>query len=177
MEIDYSKHIVDVPNYPKEGVIFKDLTPIWKDPRTLNSLIWDMSKPWVDSGIDIVASIESRGFIIGSAIAYEFGAGFVPLRKPNKLPRETYFEDFDLEYGSTSIHVHTDAVEKGKKVLIIDDLLATGGTAIAAYNLMMKLQAQVEGFGFIVNLDFLKGKEKLQNIVGNTKIDCVVNYD
>ena len=136
-----------------------------------------MSKPWVDSGIDIVASIESRGFIIGSAIAYEIGAGFVPLRKPNKLPRETYFEDFDLEYGSTSIHVHTDAVEKGKKVLIIDDLLATGGTAIAAYNLMMKLQAQVEGFGFIVNLDFLKGKEKLQNIVGNTKIDCVVNYD
>ena len=101
----------------------------------------------------------------------------MPLRKPNKLPRETYFEDFDLEYGSTSIHVHTDAVEKGKKVLIIDDLLATGGTAIAAYNLMMKLQAQVEGFGFIVNLDFLKGKEKLQNIVGNTKIDCVVNYD
>ena len=89
MEIDYSKHIVDVPNYPKEGVIFKDLTPIWKDPRTLNSLIWDMSKPWVDSGIDIVASIESRGFIIGSAIAYEIGAGFVPLRKPNKLPRET----------------------------------------------------------------------------------------
>lgn len=177
MEFNYTDYITNVPDYPKPGVMFKDITPLWKDPKVLNSLIWDMSKPWVGSNIDIVASIESRGFIIGSAIAYEINAGFVPLRKPNKLPRETYAEHFDLEYGSTSIHVHTDAVKKGQRVLIIDDLLATGGTAVAAYNLMTKLQAQVEGFSFIVNLDFLKGKEKLQSVVGNTTIDYIVNYE
>jgi len=177
MEFNYTDYIANVPDYPKPGVMFKDITPLWKDPKVLNSLIWDMAKPWIDCNIDIVASIESRGFIIGSAIAYEINAGFVPLRKPNKLPRETYAEQFDLEYGSTSIHVHTDAVKKGQRVLIIDDLLATGGTAVAAYNLMTKLQAQVEGFGFIVNLDFLKGKEKLQSVVGNTKIDYIVNYE
>jgi len=175
--MNYKEQVIDVIDYPKPGIVFKDLTPLWNNNVTFSFLINDMTKPWENEDIDIVASIESRGFIVGAPIARKLNAGFVALRKPNKLPRETYSEEFDLEYGSTSIHVHKDAIDPGARVLIIDDLLATGGTAIAAYNLIKKFpKTTVVGFGFIAELDFLKGKEKIINTCNNKRINSIIHY-
>ena len=175
--MNYKEQVIDVIDYPKPGIVFKDLTPLWSNPKTFSNLINDMTAPWTDKNVNVVASIESRGFIVGEPVAEKLGAGFLPLRKPNKLPRDTFSESFDLEYGSTSIHVHKDAIGSHSNVLVIDDLLATGGTAIAAYNLMQRFPyTNIVGFGFIAELNFLKGREKLINSCNNPTIDSIIQY-
>ena len=166
--------IIEVQDYPIPGIEFKDLTPVWKNQDLFNILIDKMTEIWVGCEIDTVASIESRGFIVGAPIAYKLNAGFVPLRKPNKLPREVYSQAVSLEYGETEIQVHKDAFQKSKKVLIIDDLLATGGTAIAAFKLVP--EELVAGFGFMVELGRFNGRKKIEEI-SNGKIESLVIYD
>jgi adenine phosphoribosyltransferase len=159
--VDLTKYIRDIPNFPKEGIIFKDITPLLKDHNALSYAIEEIHKHYADFGITGVAGIESRGFIFGCPVAGKFGVGFIPIRKPGKLPYKTHSEEYDLEYGTDCIEMHIDAVGPGDKILIVDDLLATGGTAAAAKNLVEKAGAKVAGFGFVVELGFLHGKEKL----------------
>ncbi len=168
------EEIIEIRDYPIPGVGFKDLTPVWKNQEMFNILIDEMTEIWEDAGIDTVASIESRGFIVGAPIAYKLNAGFVPLRKPDKLPREVHSQPVKLEYGETEIQVHKDAFETSKNVLIIDDLLATGGTAIAAFKLVPK--DLVVGFGFMVELSQLNGRKRLEKI-SDVKIESLVVYD
>ena len=163
MDLELVKEkIRKVPNFPKEGIVFLDITTGIKDPETLNTMIDFLYETYKDQKIDYVAGIESRGFIFGAPLACKLGAGFIPVRKPNKLPAETVSESYDLEYGSDSIEIHKDAVEEGKKVLIIDDLLATGGTAKAACNLFKKVGADVASVAFIIELCNLGGREKIE---------------
>ena len=168
------EEIIEIRDYPIPGVGFKDLTPVWKNQELFNVLIDQMTGIWAEAEIDTVASIESRGFIVGAPIAYKLNAGFVPLRKPNKLPREVYSQPVKLEYGETEIQVHKDAFQKSKNVLIIDDLLATGGTAIAAFKLIP--EDMVAGFGFMVELSQLNGRKRLEEI-SDAKIESLVVYD
>ena len=151
-----------VPNFPKEGIVFLDITTGIKDAETLNTMIDFLYETYKDQKIDYVAGIESRGFIFGAPWACKLGAGFIPVRKPNKLPAETVSESYDLVYGSDSIEIHKDAVEEGKRVLIVDDLLATGGTAKAACNLFKKVGADVVSVAFIIELCDLGGSEKIE---------------
>ncbi len=159
--MDIKKMIRDIPNFPKEGIIFKDITTLLKDGKgfseTLNRL-YEISK---DKNITKVLGIESRGFIFGGALAAKLGVGFVPIRKPGKLPAEKISETYQLEYGSDTIEIHKDALNSEDKVLIHDDLLATGGTMKAACNLVEKTGAGVEQISFIIELDFLNGRELL----------------
>ena len=166
--------IIEVQDYPIPGIVFKDLTPVWKNQDLFNILIDKMTETWVGCEIDTVASIESRGFIVGAPIAYKLNAGFVPLRKPNKLPREVYSQAVSLEYGETDIQVHKDAFQESKKVLVIDDLLATGGTANAAFKLIP--EDLVVGFGFMVELSGLNGRKKIEEI-SDVRIESLVIYD
>jgi len=168
------EEIIEIRDYPIPGVGFKDLTPVWKNQELFNVLIDQMTGIWAEAEIDTVASIESRGFIVGAPIAYKLNAGFVPLRKPNKLPREVYSQPVKLEYGETEIQVHKDAFQKSKNVLIIDDLLATGGTAISAFKLIP--EDMVVGFGFMVELSQLNGRKRLEEI-SDAKIESLVVYD
>ena len=153
--------IRDVPDFPKKGIIFKDITPLLADPRALASAVEQLAAPYASSGVKTVAGIESRGFIFGSLVAQRLGAGFVPIRKPGKLPYKTLRESYQLEYGSDAVEIHTDAVSKGQKVLMVDDLLATGGTMSAACNLVRKLGGQIVGVAFVIELCFLHGRDKL----------------
>ena len=166
--------IIEVQDYPIPGIVFKDLTPVWKSKDLFNILIDKMTEIWTGYEIDTVASIESRGFVVGAPIAYKLNAGFVPLRKPNKLPREVYSQAVSLEYGETEIQVHKDAFQESKKVLVIDDLLATGGTAIAAFKLIP--EDLVVGFGFMVELGGLNGRKKIEEI-SDVRIESLVVYD
>jgi len=153
--------IRDVPDFPKPGIIFKDITPLLKDPAALAEAVRRIADIVRDDDIDCVAGIESRGFIFGTAVALELGVGFVPIRKPGKLPWETISESYSLEYGTDAIEMHTDAVGKGDRVLLVDDLLATGGTMAAAVSLVEKAGADVAAVAFVVELAFLEGREKL----------------
>jgi len=155
--------IRDVPDFPKEGIIFKDITTLLKQPELLKEAIRAMGEKYVDAGIDMVLGIEARGFIFGPAVACNLNAGFEPIRKPGKLPAETVSASYALEYGTDTIELHKDAVSPGMSVLIVDDLLATGGTAAAAVELVEKLGGKVAGLSFLVELDFLKGREKIRN--------------
>ncbi len=150
-----------IKDFPIKGIIFRDITTAIKDKEALSAMIDYLSGEFAGKGIDYVAVIESRGFIFGSALAYKIGAGCILIRKPGKLPAETISEEYQLEYGTDKLEMHKDAVEKGKKVIIIDDLLATGGTVKAAYRLLKKAGAEVAGAGFIVELTDLKGRENL----------------
>jgi len=153
--------IRDIPDFPKEGIIFKDITPLVKDPAALKLAVHQLIHPFLGGHITVIAGMEARGFIFGSLVAWEMGLPFVPLRKPGKLPYDVQSVSYDLEYGSATLEVHIDAFEKGDKVLLIDDLLATGGTAKASCELIEKLGATVEALAFVVELDFLNGREKL----------------
>jgi adenine phosphoribosyltransferase len=155
--------IRDVPDFPKQGIIFKDITTLLKNPEALRCTVDLMAEHYKDRKIDQVIAIESRGFIFGSPLAYHVGAGFVPVRKPGKLPSVTERVSYDLEYGTDTLEIHRDSVEAGQNVLIIDDLLATGGTASAVAHLMEKLKANVVGFGFVIELTFLNGRDRLKN--------------
>ncbi len=154
------KAIRDVPDFPKKGILFRDITTAIKDPVVMKKMIDEIVEAFKDEQIDYVAGIESRGFIFGMPVAYSLGCGFVPIRKPNKLPCETYSIEYDLEYGTDKIEIHKDAIEKGKKVLVIDDLLATGGTAAAACKLISQV-GTLAGVAFVIELSDLNGREKL----------------
>ena len=150
-----------VPHWPKQGVMFRDITTLLKDSEGFNYTIDLLVERYKDMKIDIVAGIESRGFITGAVLAHRLGLGFVPIRKPGKLPAETVSEEYELEYGTDKIEVHTDAIQKGAQVLLVDDLIATGGTALAACNLITKLGGQVVECSFIIDLIDIGGKKKL----------------
>ena len=160
---DVKKKIRAVPDFPKKEIIFRDITTGIKDAQTLHAMIDYLCDKFKDDKIDYIAGIESRGFIFGMPMAYKMSCGFVPIRKPNKLPAETISESYGLEYGKDTIEIHKDSIEPGKRVLIVDDLLATGGTARAAYNLVSKLNADIVGFAFLIELDSLQGREKLHD--------------
>ena len=157
--------IREVADFPKPGILFYDITTLLKDKLGFARLIDALSANYIgrEKEIDLVLGIEARGFIFGPALAYRLNAGFVPVRKPGKLPAETVKVSYDLEYGSNALEIHKDAIGKGQRVLIVDDLLATGGTAVATADLVSGLGAQIAGLAFVVELDFLKGRERLKN--------------
>jgi len=159
--VNLEQYIRDVPNFPKEGIVFKDITPLLASPEGFHAAIDTLAAEYGDVGITKVMGAEARGFIFGGALAYHLGAGFVPARKPGKLPWQTTTHEYELEYGTDSLEVHTDAVGPGDVVLIVDDVLATGGTAAAKAALVEKMGAKVAGFAFLIELDFLRGREKL----------------
>ena len=155
-------YVRDIPDFPKPGVTFKDITPLLADHAAFASTIDRLTEAYRGRPIHRVLGIEARGFIVAAPIAYKFGAGFTPVRKAGKLPWQVEAEEYELEYGTDLLEIHVDAVAPGEQVLIIDDVLATGGTAAATARLVERLGAEVVGFGFIMELAFLKGREKLQ---------------
>ena len=159
---DLKKLVRTVPDFPKPGILFYDITTLLKDKTGFAQLIDALAAHYIARKIDLVLGIEARGFIFGPALAYRLNAGFVPVRKPGKLPAETLKISYELEYGSNALEVHKDAIIKGQRILIVDDLLATGGTAVATAELASGLGATIAGLAFVVELDFLKGRERLQ---------------
>lgn len=158
---DFQSYITDIPDYPKPGVIFKDVTTLFKDPEGFTAAIDAIAEHFEGKGITKVVGAEARGFMIGAPVAYRLHAGFVPARKPGKLPRETRSESYELEYGSDSLEMHLDAIDENDIVLVVDDLIATGGTAAAQARLVSKAGAKVEGFAFLLELAFLNPCEVL----------------
>ncbi|MCJ7544942.1 MAG: adenine phosphoribosyltransferase [Phycisphaerae bacterium] len=161
--MELERFIRDIPDFPKQGIVFKDITPLLADPRALSAAADQLAQPYASLGVAAVAGIESRGFIFGSLVAQRLGAGFVPIRKPGKLPYKTLRESYQLEYGTDAVEIHCDAVAKGQKVLLVDDLLATGGTMSAACKLVRKLGGQIVGVAFVIELCFLHGRDKLKD--------------
>ena len=159
--MDLKQHIRNVPDFPKPGILFYDITTLLRDPAGLKATIDLLATPYMGQGIDVVVGIESRGFILGAPVAERIGAGFIPIRKPGKLPAKAIKEIYDLEYGKDALEIHADAVEKGQRALIVDDVLATGGTAAAAVGLVRKLGGELHGLAFLIELLFLNGKSKL----------------
>lgn len=153
--------IRSIPDFPKPGILFKDITTALKDSDTLKKMVDFISENFNEEKIDYVIGLESRGFIFGMPVAYNLDAGFIPVRKPNKLPAKTLKETYELEYGTDSLEIHEDAIQKGDRVLIVDDLLATGGTAAAACNLVYKTGAEIVGCAFVIELNDLNGRDKL----------------
>jgi adenine phosphoribosyltransferase len=169
---DLKAHIREVPDFPKPGILFYDITTLLKDPlalrMTVDRFVWLFTKKRIDK----VVGIEARGFMFGPIVAYDLNAGFVPVRKPGKLPAKTVRQGYDLEYGSDAIEMHEGAVEPGERVLIVDDLIATGGTAAAAAKLVESAGGIVAGFGFIIELTFLPGREKLKGY----EVEALIQY-
>jgi adenine phosphoribosyltransferase len=153
--------IRDIPDFPEPGIIFRDITPLVADPSALQLSVYQLLQPFLGESINAVAGMEARGFIFGSLAAWELGVGFIPLRKPGKLPYDVQSASYHLEYGSTALEVHTDAVNSGERILLIDDLIATGGTAQASCQLIEELGGIVMGCAFVIELDALKGRDKL----------------
>jgi len=158
---ELKRYIADVPDFPQPGILFRDITPLLADPAALGAAIDALAERGRELAPDLVAGIESRGFLFGLPLAQRLGTGFVPVRKPGKLPRETVRESYTLEYGENTIEMHADAVRPGQRVLVVDDLLATGGTAAAAGNLVRRAGGEVAGWLFLVELAPLRGREKL----------------
>ena len=156
------KLIREVPDFPKKGILFYDITTLLKDRLGLAMVIDALAEHYINKDVDLVLGMEARGFIFGPALAYRLNAGFVPVRKPGKLPAATARYDYALEYGTNTLEIHRDAIQPGQRVIIADDLLATGGTAEATTKLASSLGAEIAGLGFVVELDFLKGREKLK---------------
>jgi adenine phosphoribosyltransferase len=156
------KLIREVPDFPKQGILFYDITTLLKDKRGFAMLIDALAEHYINKNIDLVLGMEARGFIFAPALAYRLNAGFVPVRKPGKLPAATAKYDYALEYGTNTLEIHKDAIQHGQRVLIVDDLLATGGTAEATTKLASSLGGKIAGLSFVVELDFLKGREKLK---------------
>ena len=158
---DLKKLIREIPDYPKPGIIFYDITTLIKNRAGFARVVDFMTSPYLDKNVDLVLGMEARGFIFGPAIAYRLNAGFIPVRKPKKLPFQTVSYTYNLEYGTDTLEIHKDAIQPGQRVLIVDDLLATGGTAEATAKLASKLKADICGLSFMVELDFLHGRERL----------------
>ncbi len=173
MPLDLTAYIRDVPDFPKPGIVFKDITPLLKDPGALEAAVQALAEPYRDANLASVAAVESRGFIFAAAVAVELGCGFVPLRKPNKLPAETASAAYELEYGADTIEVHVDAIRPGDRVAIIDDVIATGGTAAAAVELVETLGGNLLGISFLIDLAFLGGTAKL----GDYPVHTVITYN
>ena len=159
--LDLRRYITDIPDYPKPGIVFRDVTPLFLDPGALDQTISLLARYAEDREVEFVVSAEARGFVLGGAIAARAGAGFIPARKPGKLPRETASAEYALEYGVDALHVHADALAGGVRVLVHDDLLATGGTAAALCELVERAGAEVVGCAFVIELAFLNGRDKL----------------
>ncbi len=159
--MDYKSFIREVPDFPKPGILFYDITTLLKDPKAFRAILDELITRYRDKHINKVVGIESRGFILASPMAYELGTGFVPVRKPGKLPADCFEVKYNLEYGSNSLAVHRDAIGMGERVLIVDDLLATGGTAAATVNLVRQLGGEIVGLVVLVELEALKGRAKL----------------
>ena len=171
-QMDLKSYIRDVPDWPKPGILFRDITPLLAEPRALSFAIDALCCSFKNTGIDYVAAVEARGFIFGSAVAEKINAGFVPIRKKDKLPFKTESISYDLEYGTDTLQVHSDAVEKGAKVLMVDDLLATGGTMAAACELIEKIGGGIVGIAFLIELSDLNGRDKLSNY----EVKTVLSY-
>jgi adenine phosphoribosyltransferase len=154
--------IRDIPDFPVKGILFRDITPLLRDAESFRKAVDAIASHFTGFGIEIIASIEARGYILGGALAYRLGAGFVPVRKPGKLPAEKFSETYSLEYGTGVLEIHQDAIKPGQKVLVVDDLIATGGSALAAKNLVEKAGGKVAGFSFLIELSDLKGREALK---------------
>jgi adenine phosphoribosyltransferase len=161
---DLKKYIRDIPDFPKEGIIFKDISTLLKDPKAFKKSINTLAKKFKKERVKYVVGIEARGFIFGAALAYKLNAGFVPVRKKGKLPYKTKKVTYQLEYGVDTLEIHEDAVAPNARVLIVDDLLATGGTVKAVIDLLKQQKAKIVGVAFLVELEFLKGKEKLKDL-------------
>jgi len=161
---ELKKLIREIPDYPKPGILFYDLTTLLKDPKGFHSLVDKLCEHYNGRKVDLVAGIEARGFIFAPALAYRLGAGFIPVRKPKKLPAKVSSVTYQLEYGTDQLDIHHDAVQKGQRVLVCDDLLATGGTAAAAVQLIKQLGGEVAGAAFAVELSFLNGRAKLPGV-------------
>ena len=160
--MEYIRNLIrNVPDFPKEGIAFKDITPVLSDIEALRLAVKEMASPFNDSGIDVVVGIESRGFIFGAPIADILSCSFVPVRKPGKLPWKTESVSYELEYGTDALEIHKDAIAKGQSVLIVDDLLATGGTAEATCKLVSKLGGNIKGLSVLIELEDLNGRKKL----------------
>ena len=170
--IDFKEFIRDIPNFPKEGIIFKDISPLLAHPSALQDAIEAMAQPFKQDQIDLVVGIESRGFLFGPGVARHLGCGFAPVRKPGKLPYDTHSVSYELEYGTDTLEIHTDAINKGGRVLVVDDLLATGGTAAACQQLVTKVGGHLVGFSMVIELGFLAGRKAL----GDTKFNALINY-
>ncbi|HOX37901.1 MAG TPA: adenine phosphoribosyltransferase [Candidatus Brocadiia bacterium] len=160
--MDIRKLIRDVPDFPKPGIIFKDITPLLGDPAGLRETVKRMAEPFRGMGVEVVAGAESRGFIVGVGLALELGAGFAPIRKPRKLPYKTISETYTLEYGTDTLCMHEDAIRPGQKVLMADDLLATGGTMAACCRMVERMKGEIVAVSFIVELSFLNGRRLLE---------------
>lgn len=175
-DFDYVRSTVrEVPDFPKPGILFLDITTATKDAKAMNLMIDFLYNKFKDEKIDYVAGIESRGFIFGAPLACKLNAGFVPIRKPNKLPADTIKESYSLEYGTDTIEMHADAIKKGDRVLVIDDLLATGGTAVAACNLVKKAGGEVMASAFIIELNPLNGRAKIEST--GVKVVSMLGYE
>ena len=170
--MDLRDAIRTIPDYPKPGVMFRDITTLLGDPRALRVAIDRLVEPYVGAGIDKVAGIEARGFVLGGAVAHQLAVGFAPVRKKGKLPWRTLRQEYQLEYGVDSVEMHEDALTAGEKVLIIDDLIATGGTALAAVKLIEGLGAHVVGASFVIDLPELGGRQKLRDLGLRTEALC-----
>ena len=164
--------IRNIPDFPKPGIQFKDITPVLADPRLFQGAIEQLTSPYQPGDIDVVVGVDARGFIFAAAAALHLKAGFVPVRKQGKLPFDTHEESYDLEYGSNTVAIHTDAIPKGTRTLLVDDLLATGGTAVAALSLLRKLDVQLIEASFLIELEFLKGRD----LLGNTPVRSIITY-
>lgn len=170
---DVKQMIRNIPDFPKPGIQFKDITTALKDTETLKKMVDFLCENFKEEKIDYIVGLESRGFIFGVPVAYNLNAGFIPIRKPNKLPAKTLKETYELEYGTDTLEMHEDALKDGDKVLIVDDLLATGGTAAAACNLVHKTGAKIVGCAFVIELNGLEGRNKLPK---DCKIVSMINY-
>jgi len=159
---DLKKVIRDIPDFPKKGILFKDITTLFKDPYSFQRTVDLLGQRYIGQGIQTIIGVEARGFIVGAALAYKLGAGVILVRKPGKLPHKTLSASYELEYGTDSLEIHADAIEKGEKVLIADDLLATGGTVSAVIDLVEELGGKVVECAFMTELEFLKGRERLK---------------
>jgi len=173
VEADLKQLIRVVPNYPKEGINFVDITTLLADGTGLSRAVEQMSRHFEDKAIDLVVGAESRGFIFGVPLALRLKCGFIPVRKPGKLPAETIAREYDLEYGTDKLEIHADAIQPGQRILMVDDLLATGGTMQACCHLVEQLSAEVVGITFLIELAFLKGRDKLSGY----DVNAVINYD
>ena len=169
---DLRAKIREIPDFPKPGILFYDITTLLKDPAAYKSAIDLMLAPYLDVPIDLVVGMESRGFIFSAPMAYQLGAGLVPVRKLGKLPAETITVEYALEYGSNTLEIHRDAIQPGQRVLIVDDLLATGGTVKGTIELVERLRGEVVGLAFLVELEFLKGRERLDG----RRVTSVIQY-
>jgi adenine phosphoribosyltransferase len=167
------KLIREIPDFPKKGILFYDITTLLKDKLGFATLIDALAEYYLPKKVDLILGIEARGFIFGPALAYRLNAGFVPVRKPGKLPAPAARVEYELEYGTNILEIHKDAVQKGQRVIIVDDLLATGGTAEATTKLATSLGAEIAGLGFVVELDFLKGRDKLRQF----DVYSLLHYD